>query len=156
MLFRSRYVAHKAFKALPLSNERQSMLRALGRIGTATLKQKVLHRAGPLIQAGTRYLPDLAFVLAEAVDARNLYVHGAPSKGRTPAVSGAHLIFLTEALEFTFACSELVEAGWDFGAWLRRPRTSGHVFSRFAADYAESLAAYRTAVADVEEPPGLR
>jgi len=141
--------ARASFRDLPPSFERQSVLGALGRVGKPTLKHKVLHRARPLIVRGGRSLPELTYVLSEAVDARNLYVHGSLPKRRTAALFDAHTIFLTEALEFAFACSELVEAGWNFNAWLQRARSADHVFSRFVRFYGDALRDYKAAVAAV-------
>lgn len=139
--------ARADFKSLPDSFERQSVLGALGRVGKPALKHKVLHCARQIVQRGGHMLPELAFVLSEAVDARNLYVHGTLPKRRTAALFDANSIFLTEALEFAFACSELVEAGWNFGAWLHKVRSADHVFSRFVRFYGEALADYKAAVA---------
>ena len=142
--------ARTAFKALPDTFERQAVLGALGRVGKPALKHKVLHRAEPLIRRGGHVLPELDFVLSEAVDARNLYVHGSLPKRRTAKLFSDHSIFLTEALEFAFACSELIEAGWEFGGWLNKVRSADHVFSRFARFYGDALADYRADIASLD------
>lgn len=145
--------ARKAFKALPDTFDRQAVLGTLGRVGKPALKHKVLYRAEPLIRRGGHALPELGFVLSEAVDARNLYVHGSLPKRRTAKLFSDHSIFLTEALEFAFACSELVEAGWNFGRWLDKVRSADHVFSRFTCFYGDALADYKAAIAALD--PGL-
>lgn len=144
--------ARDMFRPLPPSPERDSVLRNLGRVGKSSLTSKVLHRAAPLRQRAGDLLPDLDKVLKAAINARNFYVHGALRDGESAAVYEAQMHFLTEALEFTFGCSDLIDAGWNFGEWLRKPRSEDHVFSRFARTYALMLADYRAAVATLVPP----
>jgi hypothetical protein len=59
------------FRALPCSPESESVLRALGRVGEATLKQKIRHRAQPFLDAIGQHFPDLLKVTDEAVNCRN-------------------------------------------------------------------------------------
>jgi hypothetical protein len=131
--------ARALFKALPASDERQSLLDAVGRLGKASLRQKIRHRASVITAKVATRFPDLDVVLKEAVTCRNHYVHGSPSKIDYSANVGI-LSFLVDTLEFVFAASDLVEAGWDIGAWVAEPHGGGHPFADYKSDYSRSLA----------------
>lgn len=49
------------------------------------------------------------------------------------------LAFLTDALEFVFAASDLIESGREAAAWSKRSSVMAHPFSRFRLDYAQNL-----------------
>jgi hypothetical protein len=49
------------------------------------------------------------------------------------------LPFFVDALEFVFAASDLIEAGWDANAWSIVPTTMTHPFSRFRVGYIARL-----------------
>lgn len=126
------------FKALPASPERHSILNALGRIGKSTLKSKIRHRAELLIGVVGDRFPELTTVTDEAVNCRNYYVHG----GEARFEYGNHLEvcnFLTDTLEFLFAASDLIEAGWDVKAWCATPTSMSHPFGRYRVGYLENL-----------------
>jgi hypothetical protein len=121
---------------LPLSRgpERDSILSALGRIGKSSLKQKVRHRASKIIDVVSERFPELLTVADEAVNCRNYYVHG----GERPFNYNEHfdaVSFFTETLEFIFAASDLIEAGWDIKTWANVPTSMSHPFARFRANY---------------------
>jgi len=44
--------------------------------------------------------------------------------------------FFTQTLEFVFAASDLVEAGWDIKAWSTTGTTMFHPFARYRINYA--------------------
>ena len=67
--------AKELFRALPNSEERHSVLSALGRVGEWSLKRKVRYRARNLMEAIGAALPMLCMVTDEAVNFRNYYVH---------------------------------------------------------------------------------
>lgn len=79
-LIHARDEAQAAFRALPVSPERDSVLSALGRIGKPVLKRKIRHRAAIVTQALPRPLPHLEAVLDLAVEGRNVFVHGSASE----------------------------------------------------------------------------
>jgi ApeA N-terminal domain 1 len=132
--------AQKAFKMLPVSPERDSILNALGRIGTATLKRKVRSRA-KLITDKIKF-PEFELVVDQAIDCRNYYVHGSDTKidysRNTDLVT-----FFTDTLEFIFAASDLVESGWDITAWANQGTTCSHPFGRYLIDYQGELCALK-------------
>jgi len=126
------------FKALPASPERESILNALGRIGKSTLKNKIRHRAKLSIGAVGDRFPELTTVTDEAVNCRNYYVHG----GEARFEYGNHLEvcnFFTNTLEFLFATSDLIEAGWDVKAWCETPTSMSHPFGRYRVSYLDNL-----------------
>lgn len=55
------------------------------------------------------------------------------------------LAFLTDTLEFVFAASDLIDAGWSALRWSRRSLGSGHSFSRFLTGYKHLLGELRIA-----------
>lgn len=125
-----------ALRALPRSDDRDSAIMALSRIGTPTLMKKVLSRAAVL--RGHFHLKDLDKVLRQAVKCRNHFVHGPGDKGFKYAAVESHTHFLTETLEFVFAAAELIECGWAASDWRHRPHTGYHWFSRFISDYTQA------------------
>jgi len=135
--------ARAIFKALPPSPERDGVLNALGRIGKATLKQKIRGRAKLITNIVGARFPEIDLVIDQAVDCRNYYVHGTPSK----IDCGAHvnqLQFFTDTLEFVFAASDLVESGWDIASWMKEGTTMSHPFGRYRVGYLEQLDALKT------------
>jgi hypothetical protein len=126
------------FKALQISPERDSILNALGRLGKASLKHKVSARAKLILDFIPTRFPDLVLVLNEAVDCRNYFVHG--SKAKMDYIANFDQVsFFTEALEFTFAASDLIECGWDIVEWSKKSSTVSHPFDRFRLDYKPRL-----------------
>jgi hypothetical protein len=126
------------FLRLPQSPERDSVLGTLGRIGKASLKQKVRHRAQRIVDAVGERFPELLSVTDEAVNCRNYYVHGGDSRFDYNAHFNT-VSFFTETLEFVFAASDLLEAGWNIKTWASVPTTMSHPFARFRVNYATHL-----------------
>jgi len=130
----ARDAARIEFAKLPVSDERNSVLNALGRVGKATLKEKVRHRASVMIAASGGRFGDIIPVLEDAVDCRNYYVHG--SQGRVNYAEQMECIPLfTDALVFVFAMSELIDCGWDPMAYLDSGTTMSHPFGSFRVNY---------------------
>nr|WP_241749290.1 HEPN domain-containing protein [Pseudoroseomonas aerophila] len=138
-LVEARDAAKKLFKKLPPSIERDSVLGALGRLGHKNLKQKVRHRVEIVQHAAGAHLPDLHLVTDEAVNCRNHYVHGTPGKIDYSGAAAPCLPFLTDTLEFVFATSEFIEAGWDFKEWRQRGTTMAHPWGAYVVDYRDRL-----------------
>lgn len=130
------------FLGLPVSYERDSMLSALGRIGKSTLKSKIRYRGQIVLDKIGDRLPDLFTVTDEAVVCRNHYVHGsAPSFNyelsyRNNFMAGS---FFTNTLEFVFAMSDLIEAGWDINVWIETAFLRIHPFGRFLENYSAQI-----------------
>lgn len=147
------------FKSLSPSPERDSILNALGRLGKAALKHKVRSRNRLILERIPTLLPELDLVTDEAVDCRNYYVHGTKPK-MDYSEEFDQVIFFTEALEFTFAASDLIECGWDIERWSKQSSSISHPFDRFRDNYEARLndlkraltAAKSTAAVSVSRP----
>ena len=124
------------FKVLPKSQERDSILSALGRIGKISLPHKIRHRGQILIDAaGEELFPDLFLVTDEAVKCHNHYVHGREARFDY----SDSIFFFTDTLEFVFATSDLIEAGWDIAEWFQNSTVIFHPFGQYRANYAVNL-----------------
>lgn len=132
------------FRNLPASQERSSVLDALGRLGMSSLRRKVRHRAANILSAVGYCFPELESVIDEAVNCRNHYVHGSLSKIDCNQ-HFAVLSFFIDTLEFVFAASELIEAGWNIREWVSTPTSMSHPFGRYRVGYAQSLAEFKAA-----------
>jgi hypothetical protein len=138
-LEKERDAARKAFRALPSSPERDSVLNALGRIGKPALKRKIRSRVKLITDLVGAQFPELELVTDQAVDCRNFYVHGTPGKFDY----GTHFeqtTFFTDTLEFVFAAADLIEAGWDIAEWIKDGTTMSHPFGQYRVGYTERLA----------------
>ena len=132
-------IAQNVFTSLPRSPERDSVLSVLGRLGKPNLKQKVRQRARTVVGAIGERFAELPMVTDEAINCRNFYVHG----GKPRFDYDEHfnsVSFFIDALEFVFAASDLIEAGWDAGAWITVPKGMSNRFARFRVNYFEHLA----------------
>ena len=130
--------ARKAFKSLPASPERDSVLGALGRLGKPALKRKVRSRSKLITETIPNQYPELDLVVDQAVDCRNYYVHGSVAKFNY----GEHadqVHFFTDTLEFVFAASDLVQAGWDIDRWTKQPSSLSHPFGQYRINYSQQL-----------------
>jgi hypothetical protein len=145
-LAKTREACSQMLRKLPPTADRNGALSALGRLGQPSLPKKVAYRVS-IVEAklGARF-SDLQFVASTAVKCRNFYVHG--SSGDIDFVKVEPLVvFLTDALEFIFAASDLIEAGWDAARWNAEPKGSGHTFTRFRLNYDLSTLELRKATA---------
>lgn len=129
----------KLFKALPESAERDSVLAALGRLGHASLKRKIQHRAGIVVAILGSELPGIFEVLDLAVDARNHFVHGTQSNIDYVGNFFETVAFFCRALEFVFIVSDLLEVGWDVRAWRKNGTTLSHPLASFLHSYPAHL-----------------
>lgn len=139
----------RMLRALPKGPDRDSALSALGRIGGATLRNKIEARTALIESKIPGAFPDLNLVAAIAVKCRNFYVHGRSDDFNFERFQ-AHIPFLTNALEFIFAASDMVEAGWDIALWNGSPKGWGHTFAGFRNEYGRHLAELRQALATPE------
>jgi hypothetical protein len=131
-------LARSTFRSLPQSIERSSILNALGRMGQSSLKHKIRYRAQPIVDVIGARLPELTKVIDEAVDCRNHYVHGSAGSFDYNANFGT-VCFFIDALEFVFAASDLIEAGWEVETWSQIPTSMSHPFAKFRVTYVERL-----------------
>ncbi|WP_413989809.1 HEPN domain-containing protein [Labrys okinawensis] len=126
------------FTVLPDSSARQSVLSALGRIGTASLRDKVCHRADKLIAMVGDKFPDLHLPCKHAVWARNHYVHGS-SASFDYQEHFTEFAFITDTLEFVFAASDLLDLGWDLKSWMAEGTSMSHAFGAYIINYPENM-----------------
>jgi hypothetical protein len=140
----ARKASREVFQSLPRSAERDSVLGALGRMGTGNLKQKIRHRAQLIIDstAGKRF-PELVTVTDEAVNCRNYFVHGSAQSFDYWSNFGA-VNFMTDTLEFVFLASDLIEAGWNPKAWADSYSSMSHPLARFRINYRGNLQRLKT------------
>lgn len=126
------------FRNLPESFARQSVLSALGRIGKASLRDKIHHRADKIIAVAGDRFPDLYLPCNHAVIARNHYVHGS-DRTFDYQKHFTEFVFIIDTLEFVFATSDLLDLGWNFNSWLDKSRSMTHAFSSYTANYSQNL-----------------
>lgn len=135
--------AQKLFRSLPDTAERHSVLGVLGRIGKSNLKHKIRHRAEIILKQMPGRFRELTIVTDEAVNCRNHYVHGSVARIDYSANQGI-TTFFTDALEFVFAASDLIDGGWDVKAWAGKGTTMSHPFGRFLVSYEFNLKELKT------------
>lgn len=128
----------KTFAALPDSFAKQSVLSALGRVGTASLRDKVNHRADKVMAAGSDKFLDLYLPCNHAVLARNHYVHGSQASFNYQE-HFTEFAFITDTLEFVFAISDLLDLGWDLKNWMGEGTSMSHAFSAYILNYPENM-----------------
>jgi hypothetical protein len=134
------------FLKYPPGIDRNSALSALGRLGKPSLPKKVAHRVSIVeSRLGARF-PDLQFVASVAVKCRNFFVHGSSDDIDYPRVEPL-VPFLTDALEFVFAASDLIDAGWNAQRWDSNGHGWGHNFARFRSEYSMALLELRRVTA---------
>jgi hypothetical protein len=123
-------------KAFPRSDARSRALGDMGRWGKASLTDKVLHRWAMASKDTPSLFEGMNYVLKLAVKSRNYFVHG-PGDGFAYDQAAPFLSFFTDALEFVFAFSDFVEAGWNASHWAARNYSNGHMFTRFRWMYPQ-------------------
>lgn len=128
----------KIFQALPDSFAKQSALSALGRVGTASLRDKVYHRADKIIAVIGEKFPDIYLPCNHAVLCRNHYVHGREASFDYQE-HFTEFAFITETLEFVFAVSDLIDLGWDLKNWMSEGTSMTHAFGAYVVNYPENI-----------------
>ncbi|MGB8032044.1 MAG: HEPN domain-containing protein [Terracidiphilus sp.] len=150
-LSRAQIASRAMFRDLPQSPERDSVLGALGRLGKSSLKHKVRYRAQKLLDVATEWAPEFFKVTDAAVNCRNYYVHG--TEPQFDYDRNFDLVtFFTDTLEFVFAASDLVEAGWDLKSWMTQGTTMSHPFGRYRVNYRIGLKRLAEALSNAKAP----
>lgn len=147
-LARTRDECKQMLRKLPVGPDRDSALMALSRIGQASLRKKIESRTALIESKIPEVFQDLNLVASVAVKCRNFYVHGRSGDFDFERFE-QQIPFLTNALEFIFAASDMIEAGWDVAFWNSSPKGWGHSFAGFRNEYGRHLAELRQAL----EPP---
>lgn len=135
-------LSKQLFRELPLGPERDSVLSCLGRIGTWTLRKKIHHRSRCIIEKIESIVPQIDFVIDEAVKYRNYLVHGRNGIENEFKYK-SYIVFLTKTLEFVFLASDLIDMGWDADSWYNKNKTHGHPFVQYLSDFNGSLIGMR-------------
>ena len=140
----SRGIWKDALKCVEGDNESEkqceSILGTLNRLEkSVTLREKICHRAENVIEKIGDKLPELDWVIGKAVICRNHYTH----RDQLETIKNCDKVknFLTDTLEFVFAVSELIEAGWDIENW--EYNRSTHPFVHYLESYKNYLQNYR-------------
>jgi hypothetical protein len=130
----------KIFNKLKKCAERETILSALGRLGSSALKQKAKHRAGYITknQEAEKIFPHLEIALEEAINTRNYFVHGSKPKLSTNDTF-EQLAFLTNTLEFVHCMSDLAECGLNLDRWCKSSSTMRHMFFSYRNTYQENI-----------------
>lgn len=144
-LFKAQTAFLDTFRRLPQSPDRDSAISAIARMGKLSLPKKVTHRLKIVEGHLGRRVPELATVLRLAVKCRNHFVHGGSEDFNFTPIE-PFVGFLTDALEFVFSASDLIEAGWDASRWSSDAHGTGHSFARFLWGYNETLVHLKRAV----------
>jgi len=141
--------AKALFDEFPRTDLCNSVRGNLSRAKKPALKAKIYHRSA--IVCSLMSFPQLNEVIRIAVDFRNFFVHGSDTfdYGKYEI----HLPFLTEALEFTFAASDFIDAGWDAGKWYELKIWGSHKFTSFRRQYPENIAFFTKALASPRVTP---
>lgn len=135
----------RIFTDLPDSFAKQSVLSALGRIGKASLRDKVYHRADKVIAAAGGKFPELYLPCNHAVLSRNHYVHG--SKGAFDYQEHfTEFAFITDTLEFIFAVSDLLDLGWNLKRWMDKGLSMTHAFGSYVVNYPQNISRLKALV----------
>jgi len=143
-LLEAKKEARKIFKVLPESLERDSVLGELGRLGKKKLKHKIRDRVNLILENVDHNFDDLMNVTDEAVDCRNFYVHGSLKKNKPDYGNHPDLIsFFTMTLEFVFALSDLIDAGWDANSWINKQGYISHPFSHYCSQYDVNIKMFK-------------
>lgn len=116
----------RKIKSLSSQKEKEIIRSRIAYLLSKDLKSKIAHRASIVESKLSPRLDGLTDVTRLAVGARNYFSHGSASKTKKEKIRDKYSM-LTEALEFVYAISELIECGWDPIPWLR----DGISYSRF-------------------------
>ena len=129
----------KEWRGLKQSSERDSILGALGRIRSTTLKNIVRHRAKVITDQIGDKLPELDRVIDAAINCRNFYEHG-PESGKINFDEDLEVVwFLGDTLKFVFLASEFIDCGWDITKYSGSRSGHTHPLSLFLFSYEYSL-----------------
>lgn len=116
--------------------------------GGKSLRLKVLSRSSIIRESFGDDFIDIDMVLATAILARNYFVHGTNSFGYENYKD--LLSFFTDALEFVFVASDLVECGWNAKRWAARRPGFSHPLAAFYRTYKIHMPEFYLAKSNAE------
>ena len=119
------------------------------------LKKKIRCRSRLVKNAISHNLENIDYITDQAVELRNLYVHGDKSNGSRKKLM-KFLPLLTDTLEFVFCASDLIELEWDFLSWYEASKSKKHPLGIYIhytyPDQSERFLAYLRACKGPEIP----
>lgn len=127
-----------ALRRLPPSQDRDRTIQDIKRIGKPSLPKKAHYRTSLVVTQFGPQLQELPAVIKTAIQCRNYFVHGGGPDGFNFQTLEPFTSFLTDALEFVFAASDLIEAGWN-PALMGTGHGNGHSFPRFLMRFKPTL-----------------
>lgn len=127
----------KILEALPYSEDRGAAIGVIKRWGRANLRSKILHRAQIVKDRIPQLTNEIDRVLILAVKTRNYFVHGSDDFNYQKYEN--FLPLFTDALEFIFSASDLIECGWDPRPWLNTRPSHGHSYAAFVNTYRKEI-----------------
>lgn len=130
--------SRKIFKALPKSTARDSVLSAIGRVGHASLRDKVRYCADVLISKYPQKFSELYIPCDQAVLCRNHYIHGS-ERGFDYQDNFNEFAFITDTVEFVFAMADLINLGWEFEFWHEKLYGFKRGIGSYIQDYDENI-----------------
>lgn len=133
------------FADLPDSFARQSVLSTLGRIGKASLRDKIYYRADKIIAVAGDKFPELYLPCNHAVLSRNHYVHGS-NRSFDYQKHFTEFAFIIDTLEFVFAVSDLLDLGWDLKRWMEEGTSMTHSFGTYVVNYSQNISRLKALV----------
>ncbi|WP_367109344.1 HEPN domain-containing protein [uncultured Psychrobacter sp.] len=140
------------FKDLPSSNDKNSILGALGRIGKKSLRGKIRDRYSIIENSGFATLDEIDIVIGNAVNCRNFFVHGSP--GKFDYIENfSQISFFINTLSFIYGTSELIELGWNFKNW-EPDELNFHPFSSYLISYSSKLDELKNVLFSAKESKG--
>lgn len=135
--------AKNEISKLPEGIDKSRIMTSLGMAGKYVLKQRILYRAEMVSGEFGDEVPEIKLVCRYAGDCRNRYVHGTPSQINMEKHSET-FVFLIDTLEFVFAVSDLIDAGWKVSDWQRFHASSSHRFHSYLRSYRNDLEKLKT------------
>ena len=121
--------------AVSIEDETEKKSIEKDRVVKSKLGRRIESRAQYIIEKIGNKVPNISYVIKESVDCRNYYVHG--GKPKINYEETGVFPFFVDTLEFIFAASDLIEAGWDIQDWYDASRS--HPFYWYLADYEDNL-----------------
>lgn len=136
-------------RSLEPGPEKEQASNTLSFWGGRSLKIKVLSRSRIVHDSFGDYFAELDSILTIAISARNYFVHGTNKFGYEHY---DHLIsLLTDALEFVFVASDLIECGWDAKRWAATRPGFSHPLAAFYRSYHSQVSGFLSAKEKAEQ-----
>jgi hypothetical protein len=127
----------KILERLPSSEDRGAAIGVMKRWGRANLRSKTLHRAKIVKMHIPQIIHGIDRILILAIKTRNYFVHGSDEFNYKKYED--FLPLFTDALEFVFSASDMIECGWDPKPWLKSHPSHSHNYSYFINSFKTEI-----------------